>query len=224
MYWLEEDSGVFPHPLGAHGPIIGMSARLTLKRLKSAYSFGIFPWYSIGDPILWWFPAERCVLNPHKLKIHKSMRNTLNRGLFEVSFDRDFEAVIRRCSSIKRKGQNGTWITPEMIQAYLALHNESLAHSVEVWQDGVLVGGLYGVLIGRVFCGESMFSLVSNASKVALIRLVEHLLPRGLQWIDAQQDTPHLRSLGSELITGSAFYEIMKVNRLETLKGNTLKF
>ncbi len=222
MYWLEDNGAIFPHPLLEPEPVIGITEGITTRRLKSAYSFGIFPWYSEGEPVLWWFPKERCVLRPDRLKIHKSMRNILNRKPFEVTFNQSFREVILACSRVPRKGQDGTWITEDIIDAYIRLHRQGWAHSVEVWQDGTLAGGLYGVLVGRVFCGESMFSLVSNASKYALIHLVHHLEPHGLQWIDAQQDTPHLRSLGAEIISAEAFFDIMKVNRKWQLKHGNL--
>ncbi len=213
MIWLEDESGLFPHPLSVEDEVIALTNGLSTKRLFSAYSHGIFPWYSEGQPVLWWFPKVRAVLYPDKLKIHKSMRSILLHPPFHISFNRNFEGVIQACSRIPRKDQDGTWITAEMVKSYIELHQQGWAHSVEVWQDDRLVGGLYGVLVGRVFYGESMFSTVSNASKFALIHLVQHLVPKGLQLIDVQQDTAHLRSMGAEVIPGETFYNLMRLNQ-----------
>jgi len=177
---------------------------LAPHRVVEAYRHGIFPWYSEGDPILWWSPDPRMVLFPAELKVSRSLRRTLARRTFETRFDTAFRSVIEACSA-PRAGHSGTWIVPEMVEAYVALHELGFAHSVESWQDGVLVGGLYGIGLGRAFFGESMFSRADDASKVALARLVERLRERGCDLIDCQQATAHLASLGAREIPRAEF-------------------
>lgn len=208
---MEDDALWFPDPeqTTAEG-LLCIGGDLRPERLLLAYSSGIFPWYGEEDPILWWCPPVRCVLFPDQLKVSKSMQMLLRKGAFQFSVDTAFDAVIEACAHTLRKGQPGTWITPEMIDAYKALHQSGHAHSAEVWQDGVLVGGLYGVRIGRVFCGESMFSHVSNASKAAFIHYVRKLQSEGIVLIDCQNETPHLLSLGAEMISRRAYLQLLK--------------
>mgnify|MGYP001014922424 FL=1 len=161
--------------------ILAFGGDLSPERLLLAYQSGIFPWFEADEPILWWSPNPRMVLFFDELKVSKSMRNIFNRAIFKVTFNQDFRAVISNCQNVKREGQNGTWITNEMIEAYCKLHEIGIAKSVEVWKDDKLVGGLYGIDLGHVFCGESMFSLVSNASKVAFISLVNQLKSENYQ-------------------------------------------
>jgi leucyl/phenylalanyl-tRNA--protein transferase len=195
---------VFPDPRDAdENGIVAYGGDLSPSRLLLAYRSGIFPWYSEGDPILWWSPDPRFVLYPEAFRLRRSLKK--RRRHFEVTFDRAFTEVMLRCATVARPGQDGTWIGPEMIEAYSVLHAMGHAHSVEAWQDGRLVGGLYGVTVGGVFCGESMFAEVSDASKVALASLVEHLVARGYEMIDAQVPTEHLRSLGAVEISRDAF-------------------
>jgi leucyl/phenylalanyl-tRNA---protein transferase len=177
--------------------LLAAGGDLSPARLMAAYRRGIFPWYSAGQPVLWWAPDPREVLDPEEFKCSRSLAKTLRNRGFEVSFDRVFGEVVKACAA-RRENSTGTWITPEMYGAYCELHARGHAHSVEVWLDGQLVGGLYGVLLGRAFFGESMFSRERDASKVALARLVERALVAGLQLIDCQLPTPHLRSLGSK--------------------------
>jgi leucyl/phenylalanyl-tRNA--protein transferase len=177
---------------------------LSPRRLMDAYSHGIFPWFSEGDPILWWSPDPRMVLFPDELKISRSLRKTLEHDRFEMRVDTAFEQVIANCAA-PREGQSGTWIVPEMVAAYTKLHELGHAHSVESWLDGELVGGLYGVSIGKVFFGESMFTREPDASKVALVRLVERLRAQDCRLIDCQQATPHLASLGAREIPRTEF-------------------
>jgi leucyl/phenylalanyl-tRNA--protein transferase len=177
---------------------------LSPERLLDAYSHGIFPWFSEGDPILWWSPDPRMVLFPGELKVSRSLRRTLARDVFETRFDTAFGEVIDACAA-PRAGQSGTWILPEMAAAYTALHEQGVAHSVESWREGELVGGLYGISLGRVFFGESMFSREADASKVALVRLVERLRAQGVELIDCQQATAHLASLGAREIGRAEF-------------------
>jgi leucyl/phenylalanyl-tRNA--protein transferase len=172
---------------------------LSPERLLDAYRHGIFPWFSEGEPILWWSPDPRMVLFPAELKISRSLARTLRRGYYEVRLDTAFPAVIHECSS-PRPGQDGTWITPQMQQAYCRLHELGHAHSVETWIDGKLAGGLYGMAIGRAFYGESMFSRVVDASKIALVHLARYLERRGFAVIDCQMKTAHLASLGAREI------------------------
>ncbi len=178
--------------------LLALGGDLSVKRLLLAYQNGIFPWYSDDTPILWYSPHERFVLYPGELKISKSMRQVLRSGKFRVTVDQCFDRVMAACSSVFREGQDGTWITDDMKAAYLRLHQKGHAHSIEVWQQDNLVGGLYGVQIGHVFCGESMFALVSNASKTALIYLCQSGL---YSLIDCQLHTPHLESMGARLIS-----------------------
>jgi len=183
---------------------------LSGDRLQLAYKSGIFPWFEDGEPITWWSPNPRMVLFLEELIISKSMRNILNRKPFKVTFNQNFRDVISNCQNIKRDGQRGTWITNDMIEAYCNLHELGVAKSVEVWQDDELVGGLYGIDLGHVFCGESMFSKVSNASKVAFISLVNNLKATNYKLLDCQVYNPHLESLGCREIEREDFMTILK--------------
>ena len=190
--------------------ILAIGGDLSPERLQLAYSSGIFPWFEEDQPIIWWSPNPRMVLFLENLVVSKSMRNILNRNVFKVTFNQDFRAVIAYCQQVKRDGQTGTWITNDMIEAYCKLHELGIAKSVEVWQDNQLVGGLYGVDLGHIFCGESMFSLVSNASKVAFIALVHHLKINNYRLLDCQVYNDHLASLGCVEIERADFISILK--------------
>ena len=216
------DELIFPHPgLAEEDGLLAIGGDLSIDRLLLAYSNGIFPWYDENSPIMWWALNPRMVLYPEKLKVSKSLGQTLNSNKFEVFFDRDFESVIHQCAKIKRLSQSDTWITKDMEQAYIDLHNQGFAHSVETYYKGELVGGLYGVSLGRIFFGESMFFTRSNASKVALYALVERLKTWNFDLIDAQQDTPHLRSMGAEVLVLNDFLEILEESlNHPTIKGN----
>jgi leucyl/phenylalanyl-tRNA--protein transferase len=185
--------------------ILAIGGDLRVERLLLAYHSGIFPWYEEGQPIIWWAPDPRFVLYPDRLRISKSMQRVVRSNRFSSTWDKAFSAVIQHCRHIPRSGQSGTWITPQMEAAYGELHKAGHAHSVEVWQDGELVGGLYGVIVGRCFCGESMFTSVPNASKYALIKLVEHLKTKGIELIDSQVANPHMTRMGAELIPRSQY-------------------
>ena len=189
--------------------ILAVGGDLSPERLLLAYQSGIFPWFDSDDPILWWAPHQRMVLFPDELVVSKSMRSILRKEIFTVTFNKDFRGVISNCSQIRRNGQRGTWITSEMIEAYVKLHELGFAKSVEVWQNNELVGGLYGIDLGHVFCGESMFSKVSNASKVAFITLVENLKIRKYKLIDCQVHNDHLESLGAREIEREEFIQIL---------------
>ncbi|AOW21581.1 leucyl/phenylalanyl-tRNA--protein transferase [Urechidicola croceus] len=188
--------------------ILAVGGDLSLERLILAYKKGIFPWYSEGDPIIWYCPDSRMVLFPEKLKVSKSMRQVLKKNIFKVTFNQAFDEVISNCKTIDRDGQSGTWITDEMKTAYIKLHELGIAKSIEVWQNDELVGGLYGVEVGNIFCGESMFSKTSNASKVAFINLVKNA-PRNYQLIDCQVYNDHLASLGAEEIPRNEFLKYL---------------
>ncbi|MEK7256332.1 MAG: leucyl/phenylalanyl-tRNA--protein transferase, partial [Bacteroidota bacterium] len=214
---------LFPPPeMAGEEGILAAGGDLSPERLLVAYSQGIFPWFNPDDPILWWSPDPRFVLFPNELKVARSMRPYFNQRKFEVSFDRNFRQVMQECQQ-PRPSQwgSGTWITENMLEAYTRLHKLGFAHSVEVWQGGELVGGLYGVSLGKVFFGESMFAKASNASKFGFISLVKKLEERGFWLIDCQQETEHLGSLGARAISRAAFLEILERNeKEETLRGD----
>jgi leucyl/phenylalanyl-tRNA--protein transferase len=189
---------------------LAIGGDLSPERLLLAYKSGIFPWFEPGDPILWWSPNPRMVLFLDEVVVSKSMRNILNRNAFKVTFNQDFRGVISNCQKIKREGQHGTWITNEMIEAYCKLNELGIAKSVEVWQDNELVGGLYGVDLGTIFCGESMFSKVPNASKVAFIHWSRYLKANNYKLLDCQIYNPHLESLGCREIARAEFITILK--------------
>lgn len=191
--------------------LLAVGGDLSPQRLLEAYSHGIFPWFNADEPILWWSPDPRMVLFPTELKISRSLRKTLNNGRYQIRTDWCFTQVMQACAA-PRKGQAGTWIHPEMIAAYTALHEMGLAHCVETWMDGVLVGGLYGISLGKVFFGESMFSCVPNASKIAFVHLVKQLQYWEFGLIDCQVKTGHLASLGAREISRMEFSQ-----RLDTL-------
>lgn len=203
---------VFPNPsLAEEDGLLAVGGDLSTDRLLLAYHNGIFPWYNDDTPILWYSPHERFVLFPDELKTSKSMRQILRSGRFKVTYDQSFAAVIESCSTVNRKDQPGTWITADMKNAYIRLHKEGHAHSVEVWEEEKLVGGLYGVQIGAVFCGESMFSKVSNASKVALISLCN---TDNYKLIDCQVHTEHLESMGARMISRDEYLAILQNNEV----------
>jgi leucyl/phenylalanyl-tRNA--protein transferase len=210
MYYVSRDLFFPPVDEADEEGVLAVGGDLSSERLELAYNNGIFPWFNEGDPVIWWAPDPRMVLFLDELVVSKSMRNILNRNQFKVTFNQNFEDVISNCQKIKRDGQNGTWISNEMIDAYCKLNKEGVAKSVEVWHDDVLAGGLYGVDLGHVFCGESMFSKVSNASKVAFISLVNHLKTENYKLLDCQVYNPHLESLGCREIDREDFMSILK--------------
>ncbi|MEZ2413445.1 leucyl/phenylalanyl-tRNA--protein transferase [Muriicola sp. E247] len=206
-----DDRLIFP-PVEMANPegLLAVGGDLMPERLILAYRNGIFPWFNEDSLILWWCPDPRMVLFPSKVRISKSMRNTLNRGHFKITKDKAFEKVIQECSNAPRPGQQGTWITQKMIDAYVQLFKQGIAHSYEVWQGEKLVGGLYGLDLGHVFCGESMFSKENNASKVALIHMCREMEKENYSLIDCQLHTPHLESLGAELMPRADYLSILK--------------
>jgi leucyl/phenylalanyl-tRNA---protein transferase len=217
--WLEPGDAFPPveKAWGAHDPAPGLLAAggaLDTDTLLRAYTRGIFPWYSAGQPILWWSTDPRMVLRTSQFRLHRSLRKTLTRLLLEqrlvIRIDHDFERVIRGCANTPRKGQTGTWILPAMVQAYLRLHAAGHAHSVEAWIDGELAGGLYCVNLGAMVFGESMFSRRSDASKLAMCGLVAFCLANAIPLIDCQQDTPHLASMGAALMSRTDFCQHLR--------------
>lgn len=214
LTWLDphNDNQPFPHPdraLTEPDGLLAAGGNLTPRRLLRAYRMGIFPWYSADQPILWWSPDPRLVLLPECLKVSRSLRKTLRKGLFAITADTAFEQVVAACAG-PRQGEPGTWITSEMFRAYCRLHRLGHAHSIETWQQGELVGGLYGVSLGRVFYGESMFSWISDASKIALVALAAQLQRWEFAVIDCQVTTAHLLSMGAVDIPRSSFLQLLE--------------
>jgi len=220
VYYLG-DEPVFP-PAEYSDPdgILAVGGDLSPGRLIEAYTHGIFPWYSSETPIIWWSPDPRFVIYPNDVKVSKSMRQVLKRKIFEIKYDTSFREVISACSG-KRKHEKGTWITADMIEAYVTLHNLGYAHSIEAWHDGTLAGGLYGVSLGGMFFGESMFSRESNASKAAFIVLADNLLKLGFDLIDSQVHTDHMESMGAVEMDRDEFLKIVEASvKRETIRGN----
>lgn len=217
-YLSEEERIEFPDPRKADPRgILCYGANLSPGVLLSAYSQGIFPWFSEGDPLLWWSPNPRFVLFPGEIRVSESMRKVLRKGEYGLTLDTDFRGVIEACASTPRPGQDGTWLTRDMIEAYVRLHELGFAHSVEARKDGALVGGLYGVSLGRLFCGESMFSRAANASKAALIALAWRLADEGFPVIDSQVRTDHVASMGGRDIPRPRYLDL--VRRCRDLPG-----
>ena len=218
MYYKPQHNPIFPHPLLVDDEgIIALSENITKQDITTAYSFGLFPWYS-EFPIFWWNTNPRCVLYPSDLKIQKSMRPYFNQQKFRVSFNKNFENVIQLCKEIKREGQEGSWLNEDLIRIFSSLHEDGIVQSVEVWEGEELVGGLYGLLLGKIFFGESMFSKKPNASKFGFISLVQKLHKEGVVLIDCQQETEHLKSMGATTISKIAFWNEIKKNLFEILK------
>ena len=190
--------------------LLAVGGDLSPERLRCAYSLGIFPWFAEGQPILWRSPDPRCVLYPEQFKTSRSLKKSIQQASFSVTYDQNFERVISACAA-PRQQQSGTWITSDMRDAYCNLHESGCAHSVEIWQDSELVGGLYGVALGRVYYGESMFSRVSNASKFALKSLCEKLATKNYHLIDCQLESSHLLSLGAQIIPRAQFVDEMNL-------------
>ena len=208
MYFLSNKIEFPPVNTATKDGLLAIGGDLSVERLVLAYKNGIFPWFEVEQPILWWSPDPRFVLFPERLKVSKNMTKLLSKNTFKVTFNEAFKQVITQCAAVKRKGQSGTWITAQMIEGFIKLHEKGWAKSVEVWKDDELVGGLYGIdLKNGVFCGESMFSLIDNASKVGFITLVQQ---NQYQLIDCQIYTKHLDSLGAEEIPREEFLKFLK--------------
>jgi len=209
--WLHPDNTLFPSPalaLSEPNGLLAVGGDLSPERILAAYKHGIFPWFNPGDPILWWSPSPRTVIFPHQFHISRSLRKLINRETYQISFDHCFQDVMRACAA-PREYADGTWISEDIISGYSALHARGFAHSVEVWQQGELVGGLYGVALGRIFFGESMFSRADNASKVGIAYLVQQLLCWDFQLIDCQVANDHLFSLGAIEIPRDEFQQLL---------------
>ncbi|WP_051205775.1 leucyl/phenylalanyl-tRNA--protein transferase [Oceanospirillum maris] len=206
--WLDpEQPPLFPsvdEALSDPPGLLAFGGQLNAHWLLHAYQSGIFPWFNPGEPILWWSPSPRMVILPAEFKVRRSLKKTLRKQLYDITFDQDFKSVLEGCAAARNYTEE-SWLTPEMRQAYLALHHAGYAHSVEAWQDGQLVGGLYGVAIGRIFCGESMFAKATDASKVAFVHLVEQLKAWKFELIDCQVYTDHLASFGAKEIERQVF-------------------
>jgi leucyl/phenylalanyl-tRNA--protein transferase len=200
----------FPGPNESFDNIISVGGNLSPGLLLSAYEQGIFPWFGPDDPVIWQSPDPRCVIFPEKLHVSSSMRKIINSNIFKITYDENFDGVIRGCAEKKRPGQNGTWITEDIIEAYTELHRLGFVHSAEAWQDGKLVGGCYGLLLGKIFCGESMFANVPNASKAAFLSFAKLLFAKGTAFIDCQIPTRHLISLGGEEMARNEFLALLK--------------
>lgn len=198
-----------------HG-LLAIGGDLRIERLQLAYRSGIFPWYNPGEPILWYSPDPRMVLFPNEIRISKSMRSLLKKSNWKCTWNKDFRGVIKACKTVGRKDQPGTWITDDMEKAYIDLHETGMAKSIEVWEGNDLIGGLYGVDLGHVFCGESMFSYRSNASKWALIQLAKHLESQGTELIDCQVYNDHLASMGAREISRKVFMGILNPSKSES--------
>ena len=218
--FLLSDTIEFPPPhLASEEGLLAVGGDLTQKRLLLAYRMGIFPWFSNIEPILWWSPDPRLVLYPHEIKTSKTLKKIIKKEVFKVTMDLAFNEVINQCAQVRLKKNQGTWIIEDMIEAYCQLHESGFAHSVEVWRQGELAGGLYGVSLGKCFFGESMFTRISNASNIALVKLVEYLKKLSFDMIDCQVATEHLTRFGARQIPRIRF-----LNQLEkSLKAPTRK-
>jgi leucyl/phenylalanyl-tRNA---protein transferase len=219
--FLLSDTIEFPQPhLASEDGLLAVGGDLSQKRLLLAYRMGIFPWFSDNEPILWWSPDPRLVLYPHEIKISKTLKKIVKKEVFKVTMDLAFNEVINQCAQVRLKKNQGTWIVKDMIDAYCNLHESGFAHSVEVWQGGDLAGGLYGVSLGKCFFGESMFTRVSNASNIGLVKLVEHLKTLSFDLIDCQVATEHLTRLGARQIPRIRFLnQLEKSLRAPTQRG-----
>ena len=209
---LSTDVTYFPNPrLASDEGLLAYGGDLSSSRLVWAYKQGIFPWYSQDDPLLWWSPNPRLLLYPFKFYVRKSFKKVLRSGKFRVSFDKKFNEVIEHCAFVYREGQNASWIVDDIMEAYTRLHKEGIGHSVEVYQDDKLVGGLYGLSLGKAFFGESMFSLVPDASKIAFKALSDVLGRRGYDFIDCQMPTDHMMGLGAEIVDRDVFLDELEI-------------
>ena len=212
VFLLNDEIEFPPVHLARNDGLLAFGGDLSQKRLLLAYRMGIFPWFSHQEPILWWSPDPRLVLFPGELTTSVRLRRAIRQARFKVTMDHAFESVIRSCASVQRKNSRGTWIVEDMIKAYCKLHEAGYAHSVESWRQGELAGGAYGIALGRVFFGESMFTSVSNASKVAFVKLVEYLDTQGFEMIDCQMTTSHLLHFGAREVPRSVFLKKLAVS------------
>ncbi len=207
LYFSDDD---FPDPLTEEDEIVAVGGNLSVKRLIYAYKQGIFPWYDKDTPILWWFTYPRLILEVENIHVTKSLLRIIKKNIFRITINFDFARVIHLCSIVNKRRDGDTWLLPEMIEAYIGLHKLGFAHSVEAWDGKKIVGGLYGIALGKVFFGESMFYLKSNASKVAFVYLVSHLRKNGFLFIDCQQSTEHMKKFGAKEISKKNFFYRLK--------------
>ncbi len=207
IHFLDYENKIHFPPLeeAKSSGLLAVGGDLSAERLLSAYKQGIFPWYGEGGPIMWWSPDPRCVILPDEFKVSRSLQKTINKNVYTVSSNKAFKEVIGMCAKIKREGQNGTWLQPEMIEAYIKLHRLGYAHSVEAWDNNELVGGLYGIILGKAFFGESMFFTKPNASKVAFATWVRYLQSKNFKLIDCQQTSSHMLTVGAKEISRAEF-------------------
>lgn len=212
MFLLNKDLVFPPVEMADEEGLLAIGGDLGTERLLLAYQKGIFPWYNEGEPICWWSPDPRFVLYPAELKVSSSMKTILNNGKYRFTINRTFSEVVQNCKTITRKDQAGTWISPAVQKAYTLLHEKGFAHSAETWAGEKLAGGLYGIRLGNIFFGESMFSLEKNASKFAFINYVQQLQKENVQLIDCQVYTKHLESLGARMISRNLFSKILAEN------------
>ena len=210
MYFLSKEMYFPDVSVASREGILAVGGDLSIERLMLAYKSGIFPWFDQEEPILWWAPPKRMVVDPKTYKVSKSMRNILNQNKFQITFNQNFREVILHCQNVERKGQTDTWISNQIVKQYVQLHELGIAKSIEVWQDHHLVGGLYGVDLKNVFCGESMFSIVPNASKVAFVTLIKQLKENNYDLLDCQVHNDHLEKLGAFEISRNDFMEFLK--------------
>jgi leucyl/phenylalanyl-tRNA--protein transferase len=222
MYFLSKDLYFPPVDEASIEGVLAVGGDLSVERLLLAYRNGIFPWFNQDEPILWWSPPERMVVAPAIYKVSKSIRNLLNQNKFSVTFNKNFKEVILGCQQIERPGQDGTWLSDDFVESYSKLNEMGIAKSVEVWEDNELVGGLYGVDLGHVFCGESMFSKVSNASKIAFVSLVNYLKENHYKLLDCQVHNDHLEKLGAFEVSRETFMKVLKSEEIIFASNNLL--
>lgn len=220
MYFLSKDLYFPPVEEASYEGVLAIGGDLSIERLLLAYRNGIFPWFNEDEPVLWWAPPERMVVAPSIYKVSKSIRNLLNQNKFSVTFNQNFKEVILGCQKIDRPGQDGTWLSDDFVKSYTKLHEMGIAKSVEVWQKDELVGGLYGVDLGHVFCGESMFSKVSNASKIAFVTLIKQLKDANYKLLDCQVHNDHLKKLGAFEISRETFMKVLNSSIINFSSNN----
>ncbi len=220
MYFLSKELYFPPVEEASIEGVLAIGGDLSVERLLLAYRNGIFPWFNEDEPILWWSPPERMVVVPSIYKVSKSIRNLINQNKFRVTFNQNFREVITNCQQVDRKEQDGTWITEDIIESYTKLHEMGIAKSVEVWQNDELVGGLYGVDLGHIFCGESMFSRVPNASKIAFVSLINYLKENNYKLLDCQVHNDHLEKLGAFEVSRETFIKVLKSSTINFASNN----
>lgn len=220
MYFLTKELYFPPVEEASYEGILAVGGDLSVERLFLAYRSGIFPWFNDDEPILWWSPPERMVVVPSIYKTSKSIRNLLNQNKFQVTFNQNFKQVISNCQQTVRKGQDGTWISNDIIESYTKLHEMGIAKSVEIWQNDELVGGLYGIDLGHVFCGESMFSIVPNASKIGFVTLITHLKEKNYKLLDCQIHNDHLEKLGAFEVSREVFMRVLMSEEINFSSNN----